>query len=356
MERVDPEIAAIAGPSLVAPILNPRFAPNAANARWGSLRDALSATDAPGPQPKGPLDPARAAAAWDRTRALLDDALPLAGASRAQAEGFAVEAGALVVRLAQGTAGLAGSAGFAGYAGPETAPTSAPLRRHGLHLELRIDPDSPAGGLDPAGVADVVLESAPTAIMDLEDSIAAVDAADKTAAYRVWLRPMLGTLSVEVPRAGRAQTRRMAQDRAFTAPDGATLTLRGRALMLVRTVGHLMTTPAVLDHDGAEAFEGIEDRATCRICSQHVATRLRRVVVAAGEVEAALRRMAEKLDAQNAGDPACRPTAPGFDGPASLAARALAFDALGQPSGYTEPLLRRWRAARKAMDAGPAAA
>ncbi len=618
---VDAEIAEIAGPQLVTPILNPRFALNAANARWGSLYDALYATDALGaPPPMGALDPGRADAVRARVRALLDETLPLDGASWAQARGFAVVDGALAVRLEEGAAKLAAPAAFAGHAGPAAAPTSVVLRRHGLHLELRIDAESQVGRLDPAGVADVLLESAPTAIMDLEDSIAAVDAADKTDAYRIWLRLMKGTLSVEVTRGGRVETRRMAQDRDFTAPGGGPLSLRGRTLMLIRTVGHLMTTPAVLDRDGAEAFEGIvdaaivaliamhdralklnsrfgsvyivkpkmhgpaevafadrlfarvedflglpratlkmgvmdeerrttlnlraciaaaktrlvfintgfldrtgdeirtameagpmvrkadmkaerwiaayedwnvdaglacglrgraqigkgmwampdamaamlrdkiahpaagatcawvpgpaaatlhathylrvdvaarqgeiaahgprasrddllaiplarganwsdetaraeiennlqgvlgyvvrwvdqgvgcskvpdihdvglmEDRATCRISSQHVANWLRHGVVTVEEVEAALRRMAEKVDAQNAGDPSYRPMAPGFDGPAFRAARALVFEALAQPSGYTEPLLHRWRAIRKAMDAAAGAA
>ena len=269
-ENVDPEIARIAGPQLVAPVMNARFALNAANARWGSLYDALYGSDALGAAPQGrAFDAARAALARDWVKRLLDDVAPLSGASHAEVLAYAVEGAALVAQTAEGPAPLADPAQFTGWRGAADAPEAIVLNRHGLHLELAIDREKPVGAADPAGVADVLIEAAVTAIMDLEDSIAAVDAADKVAAYRVWLGLMKGSLEVSVKRGDRVETRAMAADRVFTGPDGAPARLPGRTLMLVRTVGHLMTTPAIRDRDGHEAPEGIVDAAMVAAIAMH---------------------------------------------------------------------------------------
>ncbi len=262
---VDSEIATIAGPQLVVPVMNARFALNAANARWGSLYDALYGTDALGDlPPPGPLDAARGARVVAWGRAFLDLALPLAGAGHGRGP-YRVVAGAL---LADG-APLADPAQFVGHQGPDDAPTLVALKNNGLHILLRFDADHPVGRTDPAHLADVVLEAAVTVIMDCEDSVAAVDAADKVAVYANWLGLMRGDLRETLVKNGREITRSLAPDHHMTGPDGGAVTLPGRALMLVRTVGHLMTTPALLDRDGAEVPEGLMDAMLTTLCALH---------------------------------------------------------------------------------------
>jgi len=237
---VDPEVSALAGPQLVVPVLNARFLLNAANARWGSLYDALYGTDAlPGAARPGSYDRARGAVVIGRAKAFLDDAVPLANGSWADLSG---------------TPELRDPTQLVGRRGE-----SLLFRHHGLHIEVAIDHASPIGRDDPAGIADVILESALTTIVDLEDSIAAVDAEDKVCAYTNWLGVMRGDLEDTFDKNGRTITRRLAPDRTYEGVDGKPLTLPGRALLFVRNVGHLMTTPAVCLPDGSEAPEGILD-------------------------------------------------------------------------------------------------
>ena len=239
-ERVDAEIAGVAGPQLVVPVLNARFLLNAANARWGSLYDALYGTDAiPGAAKPGGYDPKRGAKVIARARAFLDEAVPLKSGSWADAQ-WPVE--------------LADPGQWIGTSG-----NTRLYRHNGLHIEIMVDRDHPLGKDDPMGIADVVLESAITTIVDLEDSVAAVDAEDKVAAYANWLGLMQGDLQETFEKGGRTLTRRLNADRSYTAPDDGSFTLPGRSLLFVRNVGHLMTTPAVQLADGREAPEGILD-------------------------------------------------------------------------------------------------
>lgn len=248
---VDPEIATLAGPQLVVPILNARFLLNAANARWGSLYDALYGTDAiPGTVAPGGYDAARGHQVIERAKAFLDEAAPLSTGSWRDWTGD--------------TPDLADPAQLVGRAGDNLL-----LRHHGLHIELVIDRTHPIGANDPAGLADVLLESALTTICDLEDSVAAVDAADKVAAYANWLGLMQGTLTASFAKNGREVTRTLADDRRYTTSDGGELVLPGRSLLFVRNVGHLMTTPAVRLPDGGNAPEGIVDAIVTSLIALH---------------------------------------------------------------------------------------
>jgi malate synthase len=262
-ERVDDELARLAGPQLVVPVLNARFLLNAANARWGSLYDALYGTDALGSSPSGPgYDVSRGAQVIARAKAFLDDAVPLASGKHADVMGYAIEGGALVPALAD-------PAVLAGWTGEASAPKSILLKHNGIHIELVIDRAHPIGKTDPAGLADVVLEAALSTIVDLEDSIAAVDAEDKVAAYANWLGLMKGDLEASFDKGGRTMTRALNPDRVYAAPHGKSLTLPGRSLLFVRNVGHLMTNPAVRLADGSEAPEGILDAIVTSLIALH---------------------------------------------------------------------------------------
>ena len=262
----DPEIALVPGPQLVVPVTNARYALNAANARWGSLFDALYGTDAMGrAPPKGGYDRGRGARVVARVRVFLDDAFPIAGGSHADARRYHVHNGALLVDDMP----LMSPEKFVGYRGHPKAPDAVLLVNNGLHVDLVFDRTHPIGSRDQAGLADVQLESAISAIMDCEDSVACVDAEDKVLAYGNWLGLMTGTLEADVEKAGRVIRRKLNDDRTYTAPDGGAVTLKGRALMLVRNVGHLMTNPAILDRDGNEVFEGLMDAAITTLIALH---------------------------------------------------------------------------------------
>ena len=262
----DAELASVAGPQLVVPVMNARFALNAANARWGSLYDALYGTDAlPGtPRGKG-YDPERGAEAVAWAAQFLDRTLPLASGSHADVTGWRIEDGRAVATVDGTDTGLADPAAFAGYA---DQGRSLLFRHNGLHIELVFDPSHPVGAASASGLRDVVLESALTAIQDCEDSVAAVDAEDKVLAYANWLGLMKGDLAETFDKGGKSLTRRLNPDREFTAPDGSALTLPGRAVLLVRNVGHLMTTDAVL-LDGQEVPEGILDAVVTVAAAMH---------------------------------------------------------------------------------------
>ncbi|TRL38947.1 malate synthase G [Rhizobium straminoryzae] len=262
-ENVDPEIAEIAGPQLVVPVMNARYALNAANARWGSLYDALYGTDAiaesDGAEKGAGYNPVRGARVIAWVRSFLDQSVPLSGAAWSEVTGLAVDGGALVVTAGDKAVSLADPAQFAGYRGPADQPTHVLLVRNRLHVEIRVDASTPIGRDDPAHISDVWLESAITTIMDCEDSVAAVDAEDKVVVYRNWLGLMAGDLTEEVAKGGKTFIRALNPDRSYTAPDGSSLVVPGRSLMLVRNVGHLMTNPAILDRDGREVPEGLMD-------------------------------------------------------------------------------------------------
>ncbi|MFM7569257.1 MAG: malate synthase G, partial [Betaproteobacteria bacterium] len=268
--QVDPEIARIPGPQLVVPVMNARYALNAANARWGSLYDALYGTDAMGDAPPaGGYSTERGARVIAWAKGFLDEHLPLAGASHAAVTAYRIEGDRLVADTPAGAARLADPSSLVGYRGNASAPIGVLLRHHRLHVELIVDRSHPVGSTDRAGVADVLLEAAVTTIMDCEDSVAAVDADDKALAYRNWLGLMTGTLVESVSKGGRTFERKLNSDRSYLAPDGSTFTLKGRSLMLIRNVGHLMTNPAVLDRDGREAPEGLIDAMCTTLIAMH---------------------------------------------------------------------------------------
>ena len=275
-ERVDAEIAIMAGPQLVVPSLNARFVLNAANARWGSLYDALYGTDAlPGAARPGAYDPERGAQVIARAKDFLDEFVPLSRGDWSEIEGVVIENGRPRFVHAEFPVNLEADwheekyDQWVGYRGDPASPSALLFRNNGLHIEVVIDRAHPIGRTDPAGIADVLLESALTTIVDLEDSVAAVDAEDKVAAYANWLGLMRGDLEESFEKGGRTVTRRLAPDRAYAAPDGSTLTLPGRSLLFVRNVGHLMTTPAVLLSDGSEAPEGVLDAVMTSLIGMH---------------------------------------------------------------------------------------
>lgn len=261
--NLDAEISHVAGPQLVVPVMNARFALNAANARWGSLYDALFGTDALDDQPGD-----KAQIVFSRVAKFLDAYIPLAGASHADAIGYTLSNGQLVAQLAKGTTGLTDASGLVGSTASD-GQLSLIIKHNGLHIELVHNPSHPVGAQNKSGLSDVRLEAALTAIQDCEDSVAAVDAEDKVTVYRNWLGLMRGDLSVSMTKNGTAIERRLNADREITAPDGTARVLRGRALLLVRNVGHLMTTDAVLNSDGSETPEGFLDAMITVTAAMH---------------------------------------------------------------------------------------
>lgn len=269
-KNVDAEIAILAAPQLVVPLSNARYALNAANARWGSLYDALYGTDALGRSPKTGEGIARErmSAVFAYVGDWLDTIFPLALGSHAAVAGYFIDADRLLARFADGTTTpLKDNSTFAGFSGQRHEPAALLLAHNRLHIELVVDREHPVGSHHGAGIADVVVEAAASVIMDMEDAVAAVDADDKIAIYRNWLGLMAGTLSARVGKSGKSFERRLARDRQYTAPNGASLTLHGRALMLIRHVGHHMFTDAVLDAEGNAIPEGILDAAVTIACA-----------------------------------------------------------------------------------------
>jgi malate synthase len=275
--NVDAELALQAGPQLVVPILNARYALNAANARWGSLYDALYGTDAiaetDGAEKGKGYNPVRGAKVIAYARNVLNQAAPLASGSHTDATGYRVDGGKLVVQTAKGATGLADASQFIGYQGAAEAPTSVLLKHNGNHIDIQIDRSTAIGKTDAAGISDVVMEAALSTILDLEDSVAVVDAEDKELAYSNWLGILQGTLTEEVAKGGKTFTRGLNPDRQYTGADGKPVTLHGRSLMFVRNVGHLMTNPAILytaaDGSTKEIPEGIMDAVITTTIALH---------------------------------------------------------------------------------------
>ncbi|WP_397474616.1 malate synthase G [Pusillimonas sp.] len=273
-DRVDVEFTEQAGPQLVVPITNARYALNAANARWGSLYDALYGTDAisedDGATRGGAYNEVRGAKVIEFARRFLDDSIPLQQGSHSDATSYAIVDGKLRVELSGGGAtGLADPSVLLGYRGAAQSPEALVFRHHGLHFEIQIDKNHPIGGQDNAGIKDILLEAALTTIMDCEDSVATVDAEDKVLAYRNWLGLMQGTLSEEISKGGKSFTRALNPDRRYIDLQGKEQSLPARSLMLIRNVGHLMTNPAVLDENGNETPEGILDAVVTSLAAMH---------------------------------------------------------------------------------------
>ncbi len=277
--NVDPEIAVVPGPQLVVPITNARFALNAANARWGSLYDAFYGTDAMGSTPPaGGYERGRGARVVARARVFLDDAFPIAGTSHADVHRYYVKDGVLLIDDMP----LVQPEKFVGYTGNPKAPETVLLRNNGLHVVLVFDRAHFIGARDQACLADVVLESALSVIMDCEDSVACVDAEDKVDAYRNWLGLMKGDLTAVMEKGGKTQTRRLNEDRSYYTPTGDAAHLKGRSLMWVRNVGHLMTNPAILLPDGSEVPEGLMDAAVTALIAMHDLAKTAKTTTAGG--------------------------------------------------------------------------
>ena len=274
LENIDDEISSIPGPQLVVPINNARYAINAANARWGSLYDALYGTDVideeDGKEKSGGYNPVRGAEVINVSREFLDESVPLASGSHKDATQYAVENGTLQVTLNNGEkVGLKDANKFVGYQGEEENPSSVLLKNNGLHIDILIDRNHPVGRDDAAGIKDVVLESAITSIMDCEDSVACVDAEDKVEVYRNWLGLIRGELTATFEKNGRTMERKFNEDRVYKGANGEEVVLNGRVLMLVRNVGHLLQNNAVLNPDGTEAYEGLLDAVFTSLLAKH---------------------------------------------------------------------------------------
>ncbi|NIZ04088.1 malate synthase G [Pseudoalteromonas sp. HF66] len=273
-EQVEPEIASTAGPQLVVPVSNARFALNAANARWGSLYDALYGTDVlsedDGAEKGSTYNPVRGFKVMAYARQFLDKALPLANGSHIESTSYSVVNNELLITLRDSSqVRLANPDQLIGYQGEAQNPTAILLKNNGLHIELQIDHHHPIGQADKAGLKDVLLEAALTTIMDCEDSVAAVDAEDKVNVYQNWLGLMQGNLVEAFNKGGKTIERRLAQDRQYQGVNGETLTLKGRSMMFVRNVGHLMTNPAIQDSEGNDVFEGIMDAIITSTAALH---------------------------------------------------------------------------------------